>query len=390
MPRQNAASQVRPDHRIVIRGVGMASSLGLDTPTACAAARAGLNRAVALEHFVLKGPDSDVRGIAGHCAPMITQGFEGVARLTRLAQAGLEDLQRSTDGWSTQGAAFYVALPNPIRRFDGLALIEEEALRAEYERELAELRNAHTARSMAVDVLSSATSLAGWPHEFEIRCNDVSGHTGVAVALQAAMADLSNGRARKAIVGGVDSLIGERTLQWLNDTGRLKTPVVAAGLQPGEAAAFLALECEEGAGSAPCLGAIDGLQFALETHPLLEGEPPLGDGLAQVLMASAVTAGWDRDILPWIVSDHNGELYRAYDWGHACTRLRPAYPGLAESAPWHPVEAFGDTGAASGAVGLVMATFAFQRGFAPASSAVVLSSSDGPGRAAVRVSSPLH
>jgi 3-oxoacyl-[acyl-carrier-protein] synthase-1 len=106
------------------------------------------------------------------------------------------------------------------------------------------------------------------------------------------------------------------------------------------------------------------------------------------MLATAVASAWEREARPWIISDHNGELYRAYDWGHACVRLRPAYAQLAEAGPWHPCEAFGDTGAASGAVGLIMAMAAFRRGYAPARSAMILSSSDGPGRAAVQLGSP--
>jgi 3-oxoacyl-[acyl-carrier-protein] synthase-1 len=84
----------------------------------------------------------------------------------------------------------------------------------------------------------------------------------------------------------------------------------------------------------------------------------------------------------WVISDLNGEPYRAIDWGNALVRRIRA---LAEPVLWCPALWFGDTGAASGAVALCLAARAFERSYAPAPWSLVLSSADGPDRAAVIV-----
>ena len=73
------------------------------------------------------------------------------------------------------------------------------------------------------------------------------------------------------------------------------------------------------------------------------------------------------------------------EWGNAVVRLVAQSPRFAEPVLWYPAASFGDTGAASGAVALCMAIRAFERGYAPAQTATIISSADGSNRAAVRV-----
>jgi 3-oxoacyl-[acyl-carrier-protein] synthase-1 len=379
------------EQAFAVTGWGMVTSLGLDANTSCAAARAGLSRAVGLDHFRLKAPDGDVLGIRGHSVPILADGFEGFARLVRLAQGGLSDLMRDLSDRNESEAhagstGFYMSIPDPLRRFTGLLLIADAELRSNYERRSCEVRAIMTPAMIASQLLRQAAELADWRGKVEIRYVASSGHTGVAEAMKVAIEDLYSGQVSQAIVGGIDSLVDEHSLQWLNDTARLKTPNVAAGLQPGEAAAFLSIERYSSTGATRHLGLIETLQFALETNSLISGKPPLGDGLSRVL--SLVGATGKAGEAAWLVTDQNGELYRAYDWGHAVTRLRPFQPSLNHPL-WYSAEAFGDTGAASGAVSLALALWGFQRDFAPSRSAIVASSADGPERSAVLISAPV-
>jgi hypothetical protein len=85
----------------------------------------------------------------------------------------------------------------------------------------------------------------------------------------------------------------------------------------------------------------------------------------------------------WIVTDHNGEAYRALDWGHALVRLGAIAPGFRSAPLLYPALSFGDTGAASGGVACCLVVEALARRWAPADAALVLSAADGPERTAV-------
>jgi 3-oxoacyl-[acyl-carrier-protein] synthase-1 len=71
------------------------------------------------------------------------------------------------------------------------------------------------------------------------------------------------------------------------------------------------------------------------------------------------------------------------EWGHALVRLLERWPAVHEPVLWYPATSFGETGAASGPLAVCMAVSAVARGYAPAANAVIASSSDGSGRAAV-------
>ena len=88
------------------------------------------------------------------------------------------------------------------------------------------------------------------------------------------------------------------------------------------------------------------------------------------------------------ITDQNGESYRAMEWGNTMVRLTARSQTFAEPLLWYPAASFGDTGDASGAVSLYMSSCAFERGYAPAKTVVVISSSDGPSLAAVLLKAP--
>src|SRR4051812_8067739 len=102
---------------IAITARGMVSSLGSDVITACAAARAGLVLPAPLDFQVSSPDDGRPEAIAGHPAGEMTRGFEGFARLVRLAALGLGDLLRQApDGpWLSARTGVYLALPDPHR-----------------------------------------------------------------------------------------------------------------------------------------------------------------------------------------------------------------------------------------------------------------------------------
>lgn len=361
--------------QIVVTGMGMVSSLGRDVVTACAAARAGLVFTEELDYGVRSPEDGVVSGLLACPVRDLTRGFEGPARLLRLLEGALLDLLRQAPdvAGATSHAGVYLSLPDPRRAAPGEGAPPEDPGAS-----LAD------SSARAAQLVRSAARLARWPAALELREASSAGHSGVAHVMARAISDLAEGRVRVALVAGVDSLLDEETLSWLERTRRLKVPGMPVGLRPGEAAAVVALETEHAASArrARRLAAAREVRLAEDERTLLSRSAPSGAVLADLLV------GLDEGSFPggspaWLVTDMNGESYRAMEWGNAVIRVRARRPGFSPRALWHPASSFGDTGAASGGVALCAAASALARGYAPSPSAVITSTSDGRGRAAL-------
>jgi 3-oxoacyl-[acyl-carrier-protein] synthase-1 len=385
-------SPAAPD--VVVAGLGMVSVLGTDVSTNCAAARAGINRASALDHFRVR---SEVEGTAeviiGHQASLLTRGFEGEARLVRLASGALVDLQAQCGqvDWGACRHRFYLSLPEARRLRSGMelvadedrrrALLEEESARQEVERQAA-VPSADAVQSAFSDrILRMAAVQARWPAAVARPAASFCGHAGGVDAVRAALSDLTSGAIDMAIVLAVDSYLDQETLGWLSLCGRLKCDGVPAGIQPGEAGAAIALRRREYAAGSE-LASIGAVSVDHEERALLSGAAAGGTALARVVGDCWDGAGGG---VPWVITDHNGEVYRATDWAYALVRLRARFDAFADPIVWFPAAWYGETGAASALVAICTAVRAWERRYAPAPGAIIAAASDGGGRAAVVV-----
>ena len=350
--------------------MGMVASLGSNVEMNCAAARAGVVRSQVLEHFKSRSAvDGDAEPISAHVSDLYTRGFEGDVRLMRLAQGGLVDLlahMTQTD-WTKHRVRFYLSLPAEDRTTSESAETDGGA----------ETRGLERAQRIA----RRAAALAHWPTPVEVAAAGVSGHTGALEALQRAVEDLHAGQVDTAVLLAVDSLVDVPVLKWLQAADRLKCDGVPDGLQPGEAAAAIALS-----GSAPSAGEARNATQVLSVHlseeprNLLAAIPARGE-----MLSSVVARAWQEatSSTAWVILDGNGEIFRAMDWGHALVRLRSIDEAFATPVVWYPAMSFGDTGAASALIGMCMAVRAWERGYAPGDSAIIASASDGQLRGAV-------
>ena len=355
----------------------MVTALGLDAQTACAAARAGLSRASTLAQYrVRSAVDGAEEAVVGHAAPLTTLGFEGSARLRQLLDAALADLRRQVaPEWFDAPCPVYVALPEPSRIHGGLDLIADPATRSDRAADVPQdPPPILLERKDAASVLRPVLAVARIPWPGEIAFLSTEGSAGGAAALGAAASQI--GTTRRALVLVADSLLDEDTLDWLNACGRLKLDGVPAGLRPGEGAVAVLLSAEPVCGSARIVASAT----AQDSSAQADGKPAQGRGLSD-----AIAAVHAPGRPAWIVSDHNGEGWRAADLGHARVRLR-AHDAILGDAPLrYPAIGFGDTGCAGAAAGLVVAVNAFRRGYAPASLALIAATSDGALRAALAV-----
>ena len=365
----------------VIR-VGMVTALGLDWHSSCAAARAGIRHAAPLDYFRFQTAEYEERAfVTGHPIDLLTRGFEGFGRLARLLAATMRDLslhpetrhRTANDSERTPAlettAPFYLSIPDPERA--GPLEIPEPG-------EGEEPPPPPTTAEIAARLATAAAGIAQWPTAPPVAAVSTAGHAGFAEVLDRAIADISSGSCAAAIAGGVDSLLDEDTLRWLAVSDRLKHPGIAVGAVPGEGCALLLLS------RAPddALCSVEAVNLAAEKQTVLARRHSDGAGLWQAaapLFAAALAAG----DAPSLTSDHNGELYRAREFGGLLLHRRSLYPAAQDPPVVMPAVSFGDTGAASGALAAAYAAHSFTRRYAKAPVNLVLSTSDGPPRGAI-------
>ena len=202
-----------------------------------------------------------------------------------------------------------------------------------------------------------------------------TGHAGVFGAVQSAAHAIATRRWSRAIVGAVDGYLDEFTLEWLHDTGRLKTEDNPKGFVPGEAAAFVVLETLSAvqARAGKALARLVGVGNTIESNSIYDKSPCTGDGLTGAIR-SALEAAGAASSLALVVCDLNGERYRANEWGFAMSRSFSA--GSSPAVLWHPADCLGDCGAAAGVLNMVFGTLALARRCVTDGDVLVWGSSD--------------
>ncbi|MFY2557357.1 hypothetical protein ACN469_07020 [Corallococcus terminator] len=342
--------------RLAITGLGILSTLGEDVVTACAALRCGLARPAPLSFEVFSEDEEEgTTRVMGHPLKGIADGYEGLGLYTRLAAQALQDLVRYADlnvGDSAfwRATTLYLCLSPP--RNEELGFILEKLF--------------------AERLIPSVLDEAGLPIPPGSARLVTQGHASVLAALHAASKDIEAGRCSRAVVVGVDSLVGEDELAWLAQQGRLKVGEKVAGLMPGQAGAAVLVEHEQEARrrQARIEAHLEGLALGKEEQCRAQRQRGSGAGVADVI--TRTLKGHPR--VSEVYSDLNGEEARAFEWGSALVRLSPAHE-LPVSIHC-PAISLGDTGAASGAVSIVAAVRSLVRGYARGDEILVWSSSD--------------
>jgi len=361
-----------------ISAVGMVSALGLDWETSCAASRAGISQSAAINYYRVQAGDPwEVQFVTAHQATLLTQGFEGDGRLLRLLGGAFADLRRRAPA-NVGELPVFLSLPGPSG-----ATLDDDAV----EDDTGEPSPARTTDERADDLLNRAAQLGKWQGRVRLAGVSTAGHTGFAEALQSCFSALTDQGLDSALVGAVDSLLDDETLGSLNDAKRLKHPAAPTGLVPGEAAVIFSVS-RASIREQDVLCTVNALDFADQDQHFESDNAPNGKGLSAAIIQVAQREKWPGSDSPWILSDHNGEGYRAGDWGHTVHRLVGQDPAFAETHISFPAVSFGDTRAASGSVAAACAVAAWKRGYAPAARCCIVSSSDAGRRAAFLVGRP--
>lgn len=373
--------QILQEQNIEVRGIGMVASLGLDVSTCCASARAGLTKITPQENYpVTSLDDFDMQDLLTHEVPFVTNGYEGSARISRLIEASLLDLLQSVSEPLEEPISneFYLAIPDPARLEAGENLRDTDTNEEQ-------LQSVSKPKELAPEqfydwemLLKRAAANANWPGPVNLRFISISGHTGTAEAVAAAVQDLSQLKVNRAIVVCADSLLDASTITWLNTCGRLKQPAQAVGVVPGEAGVSLLIEKNDTGHKhlSQSLATMKAVAIDQDSRPLLLGAQSDGRILANLVAKISEIANWREGAHSWIISDQNGEYYRANEWGGLLFHLGSQQTNIVQSVLWMPAASFGDTGAASGAVAIAIACQAFARQYHPSSDVIVVSTSE--------------
>lgn len=360
------------DRPVYVQSVGLVCSLGLDIENAAAAWRAGLSRAGNFDSFTVKsGDDGSGVGVTAHEVPLLSHGFEGITRLQNLLQGAFEDLvQRLPEDIWNRRIGVILVLPSPRRRFITFNLLDDESER-KISRESLE-KVPELTPELLHPIFEKITA--------SVRCNTLvlqsvvsEGQTGFISAIAESKDLLNDNMYDTILVGCVDSMLDENTLNWLESLNRLKTSECPVGLQPGEGAAFIALSMTRSESTILSIPTTIKLE---EKFSYTAAEAPQGHALSACIEHCLQTKPSSEEQKTWVVNDFNGEVYRAQDWGSTLARVRVNRTDFQDPLTWYPAIGIGDVGAAFPGIAIGFIEQSYRRGYALNSYSVLCLSVD--------------
>jgi 3-oxoacyl-[acyl-carrier-protein] synthase I len=189
------------------------------------------------------------------------------------------------------------------------------------------------------------------------------GRAAALIALEAGTRCLTEKRAESVLVGGVDTYLDLALLNELDLEGRIHGERVIHGFIPGEGAAFLLLTSARrergGSSQAPTVTML-GVGTAQDPGHRYSDKPALGEGLSRALEKMLAAIPRPPAPIANTFAGFNGEMFGSKEWGVANMRHLDLFSPETQIA--HPADCFGDTGAATGALLLVLAYTALARG----------------------------
>lgn len=202
------------------------------------------------------------------------------------------------------------------------------------------------------------------------RCQP-DGHGGALRALKEAYDEVDQARAEIAIAGGVDSYLDADTLAWLDDEKRILRDGIRAGFSPGEGSAMLMLASAAAVRRLQLrpLARVRNAHLAHEARDLNSETGSLGEGLSQAVVEATRNLRLPDELITDLYADINGETHRTEDWGFTVLRAPNAFRDASHYV--NPGTQCGELGAATAALGCILATHAWQRRYAKGPRAMV-------------------
>jgi 3-oxoacyl-[acyl-carrier-protein] synthase I len=332
---------------VYVHAMGMSCPVGLTWRRACAAIRAGIERKWELPYL-----DDDGNPLTGSKLEQLDEECSTLrARWVRLLAWSLKDALRPLSRRDVALVPVALSLPRDARGVEPTAGPLLEELRAIWGEDL------------GLD-----------PRLVHIVCDGAFGGLRALAWARERVAERG-----ACVVGAADSLIGAQVLLELLERDRLLTERNPDGVIPGEGSACVLLH----ASRLDALASIRGVGFGREPAGRNDDVPLRAEGLVAAVRGALSQAGCALHEVDLRVADAAGDGYAFKEQALLVTRLlrqrKEQFPLLL------PAEALGDTGAAAGVLGLVVAVEALVYGKASGPRALVLAGNDRGDRAAVIV-----
>jgi 3-oxoacyl-[acyl-carrier-protein] synthase-1 len=189
------------------------------------------------------------------------------------------------------------------------------------------------------------------------------GHVGGMAAIEQGWQLIREEVVDVCLVGGVESYIERRTLEWIDWSWQLQARTFPWGFIPGEAAGFCLLASEQCAAAAgiPVLATVLGAATALEPRLRRDHTICIGEGLTESMRRTLAVAT-DGIKVDQTICDLNGQTHRADEFGFAMMRLCEKFRDPSRFRA--PADSWGDVGAASGPLFVALAAMAGQKRYA--------------------------
>lgn len=353
---------------IFVSQYGLVTSIGRDADYVAAAIRAGISRPHGIDQFQLVDPTTmEPMPLIGHPIHGFTEGFNLIGLWLRVVGGAVDDLlsrlsptqQKAPRFW--EDAALIAATPY----LDGDRFLVKEpppvdTLRKAYLEPLAQ--------QLALPIPLARYHLVS------------KGHASVAHALLLARDLLQTAGISRVLIVAADSYLDALTLEWLAANRRLKSPENPAGLAPGEAGACLLVTNRQ---ESENVATISGAATTMSSPQTPTDNQNVGQGLSDAIHLSLTSANMETIFQGDIVSDQNGEFWRAQEFSHA--RLLARSVLSMHSRLILPAVSLGDTGAASGAISICVALRALRRAYSTSAEVLSLSSTERGDHAAMLI-----
>lgn len=203
------------------------------------------------------------------------------------------------------------------------------------------------------------------------------GHSAGFAALDGASRAIQQGVCEICLVGGVESYFHPDTMEWLDKNRQLAGEVSRSGFIPGEGAAFCLVMGEDACTRLRLkpITRVKKVSLGTESKLIKTSEMCFGEGLSEAVEKAVAALNRPGERINQVICDMNGERYRGEEWGFVCLRLSQYFD---DPTTYHsPAECWGDMGAASGPLFVMLACHAIRRGHTQGSRTMLWASSEG-------------
>lgn len=211
------------------------------------------------------------------------------------------------------------------------------------------------------------------------------GHSAGLLAVQEGWRKISEGAASVCLVGGIESYHEPETLEWLDEHDQLHSENNSWGYTPGEGAGFCLLCTDEVVKRyrLQTFGQILSAATAYEKNLIKTDTICLGEGLSAAVKQVIHALPSSDTKINFIICDMNGEHYRGDEFGYMVVRTGEYFVDPTDFMT--PADCWGDVGAASGPLFIILALIAHLKSYSKGPYILVFTSSESGERTAILV-----